>query len=131
MKTKLNVLSAMLVLMLSALACGLSSGPGSTVVNFFRAIEKGEIQEAKSYMSSSTLQTLGTDKWDVALAQLTQEISNQGGIDKIKITEEDTTGDISKVTAQITFGDGSVETSVMDLIKEDGQWKLQINPYGK
>jgi hypothetical protein len=132
MKSNIKILSALVVLVLSMLACALlPSGPGGTVQKFFNSVESGQIQEAKSYMSSSTLQSLGSDKWDAVLVQMSQEISNKGGIDKVDITEESVNGDIATVTTQLTFGDGSTETNVLDLMKENSQWKLVINPASK
>ena len=132
MKSSIKILSAFVVLFLSMLACALlPGGPGNTVQQFFNALESGQVQEAKSYMSSGTLQSLGNDKWDSVLVQLSQEISNKGGIDKIDITEENVTGDIASVTIQLTFGDGAQETSVLDLIKENSKWKLVLNASSK
>ncbi len=128
MKTKIKILFALGTLILNTLACSIfSSGPGKTVELFFRAIENGQLQEAKSYLSNNTIQSLGTDKWDALLTQMHQELINKGGVGKIKITEETITGDIAKVTVSISFGDGTEEASVMDLIKENDKWKLEIN----
>jgi hypothetical protein len=132
MKSNIRILFAIIALILSTLACAMfPSGPGKTVQQFFNSLERGEIQEAKSYMSSSSLQSLGSDKWDSVLVQLSQQISSSGGIDKVDITEENVNGDIASVTVQITFGNGTSETSVLDLVKENNQWKLALSAGSK
>lgn len=128
MKPKIKILSAFVALVLSMLACSVfSTGPGKTVQNFFNALEGGKIQEAKSYLSNHTLQSLGTDKWDSVLTQMSQAINTKGGINKLDITEENVNGDIAKVSVQISFGNDTQETSVLDLIKENNKWKLELN----
>jgi len=45
--------------------------------------------------------------------------------------DENITGETAWVTVEITYGDGSSETDSMDLIKEDGRWKIDVDPWSK
>lgn len=74
------------------------------------------------------MNTLGRDKWKSALAGAVDDIQSKGGISSIEIVDKKVHGDIATVTVKVTFGDGSSETDTIDLIKENGKWKIQIVP---
>ena len=120
-----------LFLLLSTACSVLGSGPGRTVQKFFTAVDRGEIEEAMSYFSSRTIQTLGADKWRAVLLEATRELDNVGGIAVVDIIDENIKGETAWVTVEITYGDGSSETDSMDLIKEDGNWKIDVDPWSK
>ena len=132
MKNKYGIALAVLALVLSTLACSIfQAGPGKTAQKFITAIENGKVEEALGYLSSTTLQSLGEEKWRSLIVQMSQQISSQDGIKSTKVTEEVVNGDIATVTLQINYGDGTNEISSMEMIKEDGEWKVNINPYSK
>ncbi len=130
MKTK-KTLIIVATLLVAVLLTGCSAGPGKTVTKFFRAIDAGKIDEAIGYLSSSTVQTLGYDKWQATLAEISNRTAAQGGIDSIDILEESVNGDIAHVSIKIVMGDGTEETDSVDLIKESGDWKIRIDPWAK
>ncbi len=110
---------------------GCSTSPGSVVEKFFKAIEDGEITDAVGYLSTSSVQTLGEEKWRALLTEATADLSNSGGIDKVDVLSEETTGEIATVAVDISYGDGSSNAETFNLVKEDGDWKIQIDPYSK
>lgn len=81
------------------------------------------------YLSSSTLQSLGDDKWQAALIEASHQMADQGGLKSVQIVDETVNGDIARVSVRITMEDGSEETDTIDLIKEDGDWKIKIDPW--
>lgn len=116
------------LVILAILLVGCSSaGPGKTVEKFFTAVEDGEIEEAMSYLSSSTVQLLGAEKWQAALIEGSQEMASEGGIKSIETFDENIHGDIATVSMTLTMADGSQETETIDLIKEDGDWKIRLD----
>ncbi len=131
MKNRKWIFAILFILLLSTACSILGSGPGGTVQKFFTAVDKGEIEEAMSYLSSRTIQTLGADKWRAVLLEATRELDNVGGITAVDIIEENIKGETAWVTVEITYGDGSSETDSMDLIKEDGNWKIDVDPWSK
>src|SRR5690349_3729981 len=64
--------------------CG-GKAPESAVEHFYRAVEKGEITEAKGFLSKQILGMLGDNKATAALASETDKIKNCGGIDTVKV----------------------------------------------
>jgi len=121
-KILLILMSVFLVLFLT----GCSSGPDGTVKAFFKALDAGKVEEAVGYLSSSTLSTLGHDKWRSALASAAKEMQDKGGLSSIKIVDKSVHGDVATVTVKLTFGDGSSETDTIHLLKEDGDWKIDM-----
>lgn len=115
-------------LALSALLAGCQPSPQSTVKGFFKDLEGGEINQAADTLSEEASQLYGS-KLKMGLQQAPEEIEAIGGIKKIEITDEEINGDLAEVAYVIEFGDGSTESGTMELIKEDGDWK--INPLAK
>lgn len=111
------------LLVIGILLTGCSSGPSRTVERFFRATEDGKQSEAVDLLSSQVIATFGRDKLIAGLADRTREIESLGGIDSIA-TDETINGDSASVNVTVTYGDGSVESDRVDLIKEDGDWKI-------
>ena len=103
------------------------SGPGKTVEKFYSAIEKGEIDNAIGFMSSSTTSTFGEDKMRLFMNEGVKQIKEKQGIKSIKIDSEEITGDTATVNYTITYGDETTENDTLDLIKEEGQWKIAIS----
>ena len=103
-----------------------SSDPVGTVKAFFKALDAGEVEEAVGYLSSSTLSTLGHDKWQSVLASAAQEMQNKGGLSSIRIVDKSVHGNMATVTVKLTYGDGSSETNTIHLLKEDGNWKIDM-----
>ena len=116
------------LLMLPAFLAGCQPSPKSTVKGFFNDLEGGEINRATDTLSEEASQLYGS-KLKMGLQQAPEEIEAMGGIRKIEITDEAVKGDLAEVAYVIEFGDGSTESGTMELIKEDGDWK--INPLAK
>lgn len=118
--------SLVLVMMMTALAsCGLfKPGPSKVVKTFYRDIEAGKIDDATKLFSAQVIQTFGSKLSSVMSAQ-TRTIQAKGGIKSID-TKENVTGDLAKVEYVVNYGDGSSEKGTIDLIKEKGDWKIQL-----
>jgi len=124
------ILVIMLVFVL-AVSVGCSAGPGTVVEKFFKALEGGEIDEAIGYLSSRAVQTLGADKWRSALAEMSRQIEAEGGMGEVKVLNEIENGDIATVEVELTDNNGNSDTETFNLVKEDGDWKIDIDPFTK
>lgn len=126
---KLTSLRATVLVMMMALlaSCGLfKPGPSKVVKNFYRDVEAGKIEDATKLFSAQAVQTFGSKLSTVMSAQ-TRKIEKKGGIKSID-TQESITGDLAKVEYTVTYNDGSTEQGNIDLIKEEGDWKIQLGP---
>ena len=125
---KSRMVTIILLILITIVFVGCSPSPDGAVKGFFKALDKGKIDDAMEYLSTSALNTLGRDKWKSALAGAVDDIQSKGGISSIEIVDKKVHGDIATVTVKVTFGDGRSETDTIDLIKENGKWKIQIAP---
>lgn len=105
--------------------------PSKVVERFFKAVEDGEITDAIGYLSTSAVESIGAEKWRSILTDTTLQINSDEGIDKIDILSDETTGEIAKVAVEVTYGNGTTDSEVFDLIKEDGDWKIHVDPFSK
>ncbi len=123
---RLNFLTIVLIALGLLSGCA-NNGPAKTVETFFRSIEKGDLDIAVDQLSIQITGTFGRDKLKVSLSEFSQDINAVGGIESIE-TDETINGNVAVVNYSITIGDGSTENGTMDLIKEDGDWKIQDSP---
>jgi hypothetical protein len=125
MKAKSVVL--VLALCLATAGCGfLNMGPEATVKKFYKAVEKGEIDDAIDLLSNK-MKTVGKDKLRAGLAELTRDMKSKGGVKNLEIVKMNVTGDVADGQIKIEFGDGSSKTDTVKLIKEEGKWKLDAD----
>jgi hypothetical protein len=107
------------------LGCGKS--PESTVESFYYAVSKGEITEAKGYISAILVGMLGEAKLSAALSSETESIRACGGIKSIDVKLQGE-GDVRTGQATITYaGNCAAKTEKTKLVKEDGKWKISAN----
>jgi hypothetical protein len=123
-------LDALLItLLLSLLALGGCSlfkpGPAKTVQNFYKFVEKGEIEEAKKLLSAQVLSTFGA-KIGTALADETKKIKAKKGIDSFNVLQEYVTGDLAEIMIEVKYGNGTAHKEKTHLLKENGDWKITI-----
>lgn len=131
-RNKWTVIALLVLLLLATISCGsLNSGPGQTVERFFKALDKGEIDDAMGYLSIDTIQALGYDKWNAALTDVAFSIQESGGIRSVKIADEKIIGDTARVTFELKSGDKETESDSLELIKENDEWKIVLDPWQK
>jgi hypothetical protein len=124
MKTWIRCALALVSCFLFLQACGLVGGPEATVRNFYKALEKGELDKAVDKLSAQAL-ALGRDKLKAGLAEVTQETKEKGGIKSLDFQNTEITGDVATLKLVIQFGNDTSETQNVKLVKEDGRWKIQ------
>jgi hypothetical protein len=103
---------------------GCAKSPESTVESFYKAVGKGEITEAQTYVSSQVIEMLGPKKMAAALAEESERIRKCGGIRSIDVKLEGQ-GEVRSGTAKITYeGQCPPKDENVRLVKEDGKWKI-------
>ena len=124
-KTRIRAV-VLFILMLSMVGCSLfNPGPSQVVKNFFQYVEKGDVENAAKLFSKQSAQTFGS-KLSSIMAYQVSTIKSKGGIMSID-TQETITGDVAKVTYKVTFNNTATEDGSFDLIKENGEWKIQVS----
>lgn len=127
MKNNIVVIALSLLLSLTLTAC--SKSPESVVESFYKAVAKGEITEAKGYLSKQILAMGGDAKIAAALSQQSEAIAACGGIKNIevKLTGE---GELRTGTTAINYKNEDAKCQQKPektkLMKEDGAWKITL-----
>ena len=109
-----------------ASACQLG-GPEAVIKKFYRALEKGNLEEAVSLLSSRITETLGEEKIKTGLAEAAREMQQKGGVKSLEITQMNVTGEIADAQVKLKYGNGSIDTEKVRLIKEKGRWKIDVD----
>lgn len=106
------------------LACA-GRTPSSAVTSFYQAVEDGDTKTATSLLTVETVAMLGEEKMKAGLQKAGLEMQEKGGLAGIEITQETVSGEVAKVTAVLTYGNGTTETEVHELRKQDGRWRIE------
>jgi hypothetical protein len=124
MSSRRGTVVAAAVLAIVGTLLGCSKSPDSTVESFYRALGKGEITEAKSYISAQIVGMLGDAKLSAALSSETEKIRACGGIKSVNV-KLDGAGEVRAGVATVSYaGQCRPKAERVKLIKEDGKWKL-------
>lgn len=106
---------------------GCSKSPESTVADFYQSLGKGDINTAKSFLSSQITASFGDAKINAALASEAQHITACGGIKNVQVSMNGE-GDVRTGDAVVTYGGSCPQKSEKtNLIKENGKWKITAN----
>ena len=124
MKTFIQSRKLLISIFLVTILSACSNSPQSTIESFYQAIDKGEISEAKTYLSSQILGMMGDKKATAALTELYEKIQKCGGIADLT-TDISGEGEVRSGTTTITYkGDCPAKTEKTQMINEDGAWKI-------
>jgi hypothetical protein len=110
-----------------ALSCGGKAGPAQTVKDFARYVESGNTDAAINLLSSKIINAIGKAKLEVSIAEESRRIKERGGIKAVSIEKEEINGDAAAVTSKVTYGNDETSSNEAKLIRENGQWKIDIN----
>lgn len=101
--------------------------PSETVQEFTRAAELGD---ADGMLRVTSSKAPGMDRMRLGLrlgaADIKKQFESKGGIDGVDVLDEQINGDTSKVTATTRYGNGQSATEIIDLVLEDGSWKIVL-----
>ena len=130
MKQALQITFIALASLFLATACSVTSSPRSTAKHFYKAIEKGDFDQALSY---TTLEAdADAEIYHAIMQKVNTSIQEKGGIKKIEILREE--GDVEAeeleeltVVTLISFNDGSSQEEYCDLVQRDGKWAVDVN----
>lgn len=108
-------------------ACSLFNSPSQTVKNFNKYVSEGKIDDATKLLSKRVISNMGIDKVKSGLARTTKNIKERGGITSLEIVKEEIIGEVAEVHMIISYGNGSKINEKVQLIKEEGDWKIDIS----
>lgn len=108
------------------IGCGSPSTPADVAKDFFKRVEKND-KSALDLMSSKVVEAIGKEKLEKGLEKESEKITEKGGISSIEVIEEKVEEETADLKLKIVYGDGTEKTDKVNLIKEDGKWKIGIS----
>ena len=130
MKQALQITFIALASLFLATACSVTSSPRSTAKHFYKAIEKGDFDQALSY---TTLEAeADAEIYHAIMQKVNSSIQEKGGIKKIEILREEGDAEAEEleeltVVTLISFNDGSSQEEYCDMVQRDGKWAVDVN----
>ncbi|MEM8960163.1 MAG: DUF4878 domain-containing protein [Acidobacteriota bacterium] len=98
--------------------------PGWVAQDFIRSVGDGELDRAIEHISVETRASFDDDKMRQILRRFTEDAVEKGGVKSVTVEKETVTGQTARVLLKVTFGDGSTKIEDVDLIEEDGTWRV-------
>lgn len=105
-------------------ACSFSHKPSRVVEDLVRAVERGDIEKAMTFFSSSFVSRQGIEQVKQGLSQASLQLKEHGGVKSLNIVKENVAGEVAEVTLAVTRGNGGSATVLYRLTKEQGTWKI-------
>lgn len=122
------LLFGLIVLGLCLAGCSGSNSPSGVVKEFYKYAAAGKVNDAFELISKEGQNMLNQHAGGTAaIAKLTKEINDKGGIKAIEILSEEVIGDTATVKFAIKFGNGSTKQDNEKPVKEGGKWKLTVS----
>lgn len=102
-----------------------SNTPAAVAKKFVLAYAKYDRATMKGLLSKAFLESSGMNlDVDMTEAERATRIKEIGGLTLFEVTNEEITGDQAVVECNVKFGERPMEKVSMDMIREDGGWKI-------
>lgn len=96
------------------------------MTRFHELVAEGEAEQAVELLSSDSFAMVDKSKMTTGLRQQALAIDAQGGLEEFEIVESKEIGEVAKVQYKATYGNGHEENGEVTLVREDGDWKIQL-----
>lgn len=118
----------LLLLALPLAACG-GSGPSAVVERFSTRVASGNVDAALPLLSSHVRGLFGEQKLRMVLSQGSAQAREHGGFRGIAILSATIADDrqTARIRAEASYGNGRTEANDFNLVREQGQWKIDID----
>lgn len=123
---------AFTLLCLVLLAACSGGKPESVVETFYQAVAKGEVDDAMRQISFANVPAdrvvQARGKVQMIVGEMQNRMQANDGLDRIEILE--TSVDDARISADVRtrvhFRNGREDTQIHRLVKDDGDWKIQL-----
>jgi general secretion pathway protein G len=122
--------SAIFILISFLMGCSnsVTSSPGKVVKDFWQAALNSEVSLVCEMLSGKGVDhPCYNEEIRKMFQELAEHIKEDGGINEIKVINEEVSGEVATTKYQLTLGNGKKLDDEAKLIKEDNKWKL-TNP---
>ena len=126
MKTRKYFIFAALLFLIGVIGCGSASGPADVAKDFMMKIADND-KSAIDHLSPQLIQALGKEKLEKGIEKESESIKKKGGIKSIEVEEEKKKKKTARLKLKITYVDGSSKNDNVNLLLEDGKWKIGMS----
>ncbi len=119
-----NLRRPLLATALFLAACA-ASGPGAALEKYLKTVEAGDVKLAAA-MFPKSVRAQFESKIVAMIGRQSEDIRKRGGIKAMDIVQEQVTGELASVRVATHYGDGTVDTTSTQMLREEREWK--INP---
>lgn len=126
---QLKLAAAAVVISFSLFSCSGGNGPEGVTEKFVELTGKGEFGEAKELCTEKTAALLAMAEGFAGDKK--EEIKEKNKDIKVEIISSEVKDDKATVKYKVTGGENEGQESQLDLVKVDGDWKVDINKEGK
>lgn len=109
-------------------ACAGGRTPKSVASKFYQAIGQGDYPGALSYTTAAN-QECDTELIYAIMDKERKSIEAKGGVQDIQVLSEEISPieeEGATISVQITYGNGSTNDEVFDMVKVDNRWKIDV-----
>lgn len=125
---KIKLVAVLALLSISLFSCS-GSGPEATAKQFVTLTSQGDLAEAKKLCTAETASLLAMAEGFMAKEK--DKLKEQNKNIAVEVISTEITDDKAKVKYKITGAkDATKEEQEIDLVKIDGDWKVNINKEG-
>jgi Domain of unknown function (DUF4878) len=103
------------------------STPSKTIEDFYRSVEKGNLDRAIELIAPSAISNFGEGKVRQYLFQASSQMKTKGGIKSFQTNRESLNKDVAKVNYTIEYQNSDKETKDVELVKIGDDWKISPN----
>ena len=116
----------LIVLAAGGFSLSADNTPSGAVKKAVRSVETGNYNAFRSSFSKDALEMFETIRQDpkVLFEEVKAETEKKQGVKSLEITKETINGEKAEFCSKLTYGDGSIDETCDDLVKEGGEWKI-------
>jgi hypothetical protein len=103
--------------------CGSSPSPSQVVKNFYDFGNKGEYSKAENCFSKELLNSVKIFNGTKTFIDMR---TKKGTVKECKVLTEKIRGEGATVSIEVDFVDGTSQKDDIEMIKEDGVWKIAL-----
>lgn len=118
----------LLACLFSSLACQwISPGPARSVVKFYEALSRGNLEDAKQYLDTDSQSQIPAALLNTALVRQTEQINEHGGLASVQIAKEQINGDLATVEFVLRYKDGQSKEDKEKLMRKNRKWFILVS----
>ncbi len=102
------------------------AGPDEVAEAFIRCVEEGDMPAIAAHLSRAVVGAVDPEVIRRTFAAGGEEIAARRGLHGLRVLNRSVGRSAAELTMAIAYGDGSVDTEVILLVREYGRWRVDL-----